>query len=289
LLFNSYEFIFLFFPLCVLGYFACARFFSLETALGFLVLGSLFFYVWWKPAYLILLLFSIGFNFLVGRVLCGGIRQGKRWLLALGVAANLGVLCYFKYANILVDNVNAVLGTQWDVGSIFLPLAISFFTFQQISYLVDAYRGNTREYNFLHYSLFVCFFPQLLAGPIVRHREIMPQLVRRENMAPGWANFAVGLSIFAIGLFKKTVVADGLAGYVGPVFDSRYRFFPGLGQFTGLYLPVVLRLFRLFRHGHRGGQGVRRVPAGQFLFAVQVHEHYRVLAAVAHDPVEVPA
>jgi D-alanyl-lipoteichoic acid acyltransferase DltB (MBOAT superfamily) len=121
-----------------------------------------------------------------------------------------------------VDNLNAALGTQWHVGNIFLPLAISFFTFQQISYLVDAYRGNTREYNFLHYSLFVCFFPQLIAGPIVHHQEIIPQFMRRENMAPRWDNFAVGLSIFAIGLFKKTVIADSLSGFVTPVFDAGY-------------------------------------------------------------------
>ena len=221
MLFNSYEFIFLFFPLCVVGFFACARFFSLETALGFLVLGSLFFYAYWNPACLILLLFSIGFNFLVGRALSGKARQGGLPLLVFGVAANLALWGWFKYADFFVDNANAVLGTQWDTGSIFLPLAISFFTFKQIACLVDTYRGNTREYDFLHYSLFVCFFPQLVAGPIVRYQEIVPQFMRRENMAPRWSNFAVGLSIFAIGLFKKTVIADNLAGHVGPVFDGR--------------------------------------------------------------------
>jgi alginate O-acetyltransferase complex protein AlgI len=219
LLFNSYEFIFLFFPLCVMGYFVCARYFSLEAALGFLVLGSLFFYAYWKPIYLVLLLFSIGFNFSIGRVLSQENHWGRRGYLVFGVVVNLALLAYFKYANFFIDNVNTVLGTQWDIGNVFLPLAISFFTFQQISYLVDAWRGKTSEYNFLHYCLFVCFFPQLIAGPIVHHKEIIPQFMREDSITPKWSNFAVGISIFAIGLFKKTVIADSLSAYVGPVFD----------------------------------------------------------------------
>jgi D-alanyl-lipoteichoic acid acyltransferase DltB (MBOAT superfamily) len=220
LLFNSYEFIFVFFPLCVIGYFVCARFFSLETALGFLVLGSLCFYAYWQPVYLLLLLFSIGFNFAVGRVLSGDNRWKSRATLVFGITVNLALLGYFKYANFFVDNVNTAFGTHWELGTILLPLAISFFTFQQISYLVDAWQGKTSEYNFLHYSLFVCFFPQLIAGPIVHHREIIPQFMKPENLVPQWSNFAVGISIFALGLFKKTVIADGLSAYVGPVYDA---------------------------------------------------------------------
>ncbi len=220
MLFNSFEFIFVFFPVCVLGYFLCARYLSLEYALGFLVLGSLFFYAWWEPVYLLLILFSIGFNYLVGRRVADTGAQVRRGTLIFGVAVNLGLLGYFKYANFFVDNLNTVLGTDWDIGRVFLPLAISFFTFQQISYLVDAYRGKTSEYNFLHYSLFVCFFPQLIAGPIVHHKEILPQFMRGDNLSPRWSNFAVGISIFAIGLFKKTVIADSLSAYVVPVYDG---------------------------------------------------------------------
>lgn len=219
MLFNSYEFIFMFFPVTVLGYFLIARYLTLELALGFLVLASLFFYGWWEPAYLLLILFSIAFNFAVGQFVAAGGQRAKL-VLIIGVAVNLGLLGYFKYANFFLDNLNAVLGTDWNIGRVFLPLAISFFTFQQISYLVDAYRGKTREYNFLHYSLFVCFFPQLIAGPIVHHAEILPQFMRRENLSPRWSNFAVGLSIFSIGLFKKTVIADSLSVYVSPVYDS---------------------------------------------------------------------
>ena len=204
----------------MLGYFLIARFLSLEAALGFLVFGSLVFYAYWKPAYLLLLLFSIGFNFLVGVVLARPDCAGRRGLLIFGVMINLGLIGYFKYSNFFVDNVNRALHTDWNIEQVFLPLAISFFTFQQIAYLVDAYRGKTKEGSLLHYCLFVSFFPQLIAGPIVRHKEIIPQFMRSENMSPQWSNFAIGISIFAIGLFKKTVIADSLSVYVGPVFDT---------------------------------------------------------------------
>ncbi|MCP5129845.1 MAG: MBOAT family protein [Pseudomonadales bacterium] len=219
MLFNSYEFIFLFMPICVFGYFVCAKYLSLESALGFLVFSSLVFYGYWNPKYLVLLLFSIGFNYCVGGVLARGPERRKHIILVLGIAVNLGFLGYFKYANFLLDNVNLVLDTHWNAGHIFLPLAISFFTFQQISYLVDARQGKTREYNFLHYCLFVSFFPQLIAGPIVHHKEMIPQFMRAGNLFPKWSNFAIGVSIFAIGLFKKTVIADSLSSYVSPVYD----------------------------------------------------------------------
>jgi alginate O-acetyltransferase complex protein AlgI len=221
LLFNSYEFIFLFLPLCVIGYFVCARFFSIEVALGFLVLASLYFYAYWKPVYLVLLLFSIVFNFSVGRILSREGRWRARSIFIFGIGVNLALLGYFKYANFFLENINTVLGSHWDIGDIILPLAISFYTFTQIAYLVDAWRGNAKEYNFLHYCLFVTFFPHLIAGPILHHRQIIPQFINVENLTPKWSNFAVGISIFAIGLFKKTVIADNLSGYVGAVYDPQ--------------------------------------------------------------------
>lgn len=183
------------------------------------MIGSLFFYGYWKPVYLLLLLFSISFNFVIGRILTRSNGWKRRCSIVFGVGVNLALLAYFKYANFFIENVNSIIGTNWNVGNIFLPLAISFFTFQQISYLVDAWQGKTSEYNLLHYSLFVCFFPQLIAGPIVHHREIIPQFMSTENITPRWSNFAVGVSIFALGLFKKTVIADSLSVYVSPVYD----------------------------------------------------------------------
>ncbi|WP_222937607.1 MBOAT family O-acyltransferase [Spartinivicinus ruber] len=141
-------------------------------------------------------------------------------MLIFGITMNLGLLAYFKYANFFVENINLVLATQLSIANIVLPLAISFFTFQQIAYLVDAWKGETKEYSFLHYCLFVCFFPQLIAGPIVHHKEMLPQILRPTNLRPQATNFVIGITIFAIGFFKKTVIADNLALYVSPVFDN---------------------------------------------------------------------
>jgi len=220
MLFNSFEFIALFLPLTLIGYYALCKWQSVEWALTFLLLTSLVFYGYWNPSYLILIGFSIVVNYLLGRTIGDEKTRSRRvWLIA-GIALNLGLLAYFKYFNFIVNNVNLIADTDWNIERIVLPLAISFFTFQQISYLVDAYQGQAREYNFLHYALFVSFFPQLIAGPIVHHKEMLPQFFRKENLSPQMINFAVGISIFALGLFKKTVIADGLSHYVGPVFDS---------------------------------------------------------------------
>lgn len=137
-----------------------------------------------------------------------------------GVVSNLALLCYYKYANFFVDNLNILAGTSVQLETIVLPLAISFFTFQQIAYLVDTWRGYTREYGFLHYALFVTFFPQLVAGPIVHHKEMLPQFLRDTLYRLRSINLAVGITIFTIGLFKKAVIADGIALYANPVFDA---------------------------------------------------------------------
>ena len=141
-------------------------------------------------------------------------------ILVAGIAANLGLLGYYKYANFFVDNLNALLGNNLILETIILPLAISFFTFQQIAYLVDAYRGETHEYSFLHYALFVTFFPQLIAGPIVHHHEMLPRFARSTIYRLKAEHLAVGLTIFTLGLFKKVVLADGVAVYATPVFNA---------------------------------------------------------------------
>jgi D-alanyl-lipoteichoic acid acyltransferase DltB (MBOAT superfamily) len=163
-----------------------------------------------------LILFSILFNYGMGVVLGSETRAPVRWHLVLGVAVNLGLIGYYKYANFFVDNVNALTGASYHMETIVLPLAISFFTFQQIAYLVDAYRGETKEYNFLHYCLFVTFFPQLIAGPIVHHKEMLPQFARDKIFRMNSQDLAVGLTIFTIGLFKKVMLADEIAQYVSP-------------------------------------------------------------------------
>ena len=192
-----------------------------RIAISWLVAASLFFYGWWNPAYLGLVLISMLFNYAVGVSLASQHRSVvKSQILTLGIACNLGLLGYYKYANFFVENLNKVAGSDFNLETIILPLAISFFTFQQIAYLVDAYKGETREYNFLHYCLFVTFFPQLIAGPIVHHKEMLPQFARDWIYRLSYENIAVGMTIFSLGLFKKVVLADGVSIYATPVFDA---------------------------------------------------------------------
>ncbi len=217
MLFNSYPFLFLFLPLTVAGFFLCARSISAKAANLFLIAASMFFYGWWNPIYLPLLAVIMIFNYGVGQRL---LANPRKWLLALGISVDLAVLGYFKYANFLVENYGALTGTHWTIGHIMLPLAISFFTFQKIAFLVDSYKGLTRGYGFIEYSLFVAFFPQLIAGPIVHYREVLPQFRDEKTYKFSSENLAVGLAIFALGLAKKTVFADSIAVYADPLFTS---------------------------------------------------------------------
>ncbi len=222
-LFNSYVFILCFLPLTLIGFRLLLRYRKGRLSIGMLVAASLLYYGWWNPAYLPLLLFSILTNFLLGIRLSSERERGKKVVLGAGVLLNLGLLGFFKYTNFAVDSAAAMLGTHFaDFPTIVLPLAISFFTFQQIAYLVDSRRGLTREYRFLDYCLFVTFFPQLIAGPIVHHGEMLPQFSNHSNRPSGHADLPVGFTIFTIGLFKKVVLADQVALFANPVFDSAF-------------------------------------------------------------------
>ena len=221
MLFNSFTFIFGFLPLTFFGYFLLQHYRMGMAATAFLVVASLTFYAWWNPTYLPLILVSILFNYVVGNILGDMARPPafRQRLLAVGVIANLGLLGYYKYAGFFVENLNIAAGTHFAVPQIVLPLAISFFTFQQIAYLVDSYRGETREYDFLRYTLFVTFFPQLIAGPIVHHAEMMPQFVAVKNRVRRYRNIAAGLFVFSMGLFKKVVLADHFALFASDGFS----------------------------------------------------------------------
>jgi alginate O-acetyltransferase complex protein AlgI len=214
-LFSSVEFIFGFLPVTVLAVMAAGALAGRRGALLVLLVASLAFYGWWKPPYLILLLVSIGANYAMGSIL---MRSPSRTLLALVVAFNLGLIAYFKYAQFLLNIANDTTATGWTAGDIALPLAISFFTFQQIAYQVDVYQGKVTGRSFLNYSLFVSFFPQLIAGPIVHHREIVPQYERTTVFRLELSNVWVGLVIFIIGLYKKVVIADGISVYADALF-----------------------------------------------------------------------
>ena len=224
MLFNSYEFLLVFLPTTLGVFFLLAATGNRILPIAWLVAASLFFYGWWNPAFLGLICFSIAFNYGFGLYLSRAGSDGGghsvSGILALGIAVNLGLIGYFKYAGFLASAADQAFGTRIDLGEITLPLAISFFTFQQIAYLVDARRGVTSERSFLHYCLFVVFFPQLIAGPIVHHKEILPQFSRSKTFRLRADNLAIGLTIFAIGLFKKVVIADRLALTATPVFTA---------------------------------------------------------------------
>jgi D-alanyl-lipoteichoic acid acyltransferase DltB (MBOAT superfamily) len=217
MLFNSVEFVSWFVPVTLAGFFLLGHWRLERFAIAFLVLMSLFFYAWWRIEYLALLVGSILFNYYVGRLLT---EYRSRWLLAFGVAANLGVLGYYKYSLFVLGNINLAFDTSFTMSAVLLPLGISFFTFQQIAYLIDNYGGITKEHSFFNYALFVSFFPQLIAGPIVHHKEILPQFRDPKTFVPNLENLSVGLTIFAIGLFKKVIIADRISVYSTRVFDA---------------------------------------------------------------------
>jgi D-alanyl-lipoteichoic acid acyltransferase DltB (MBOAT superfamily) len=223
LLFNSYPFLFGFFPAVLAIYFLAARFGD-RARLTVILAASLFFYGWWDVRFLALLLGSILANYaLSGRladaVACNDTRRADRWI-ALGVALNLTVLGIFKYANFFVANLNAVADTDFNFVAIVLPLGISFFTFEQIAFLVDIRRGHPWRPDLLEFAVFVSFFPRLVAGPILRYREIEPQFDFAARVRPTGTDLAGGLSIFFVGLFKKAFLADGIAPHATSVFAA---------------------------------------------------------------------
>jgi len=223
MLFNSYEFIFLFLPFSFFIYFYLLEKRLIAGAKGFLVFASLLFYSWWNIAYLPLILSSMLFNYVIGNALNENFKKvqlHKKSLLTFGIITNLALLGYFKYSDFFLENFNLAFDTSQPLLHLALPLAISFFTFQQIAYLVDSYRKETTEYDFLNYALFVTFFPQLIAGPIVHHGEMMPQFASKWNLVKNYKNIATGLFIFSIGLFKKVVIADTFAKYATAGFDQ---------------------------------------------------------------------
>jgi len=214
MLFSSYTFLFQFLPAVALA-FAAARRHSPRAGIMVLVAASLFFYGAWKPIYLLLFVASVAVNFSLGLRMEDPVR--RRATGTLGVALNLALLCYFKYTNFIFDSLNTLTGAPLPFVNIILPLGISFFTFQQIAYLVDVMRGARVERDIVSYTLFVSFFPHLIAGPLVHHAEMIPQF-KRGRTGRSAVLAARGLAIFAAGLFKKVVIADNLAQFVSPVF-----------------------------------------------------------------------
>jgi alginate O-acetyltransferase complex protein AlgI len=219
MLFNSYLFIFLFLPIVLIGYFALGRFGN-SAAVIWLALTSLAFYAVSNWPFVFLLLASVAFNYVIGWLLISRRLHVPRFtVLTIGVAGDLLALGYFKYAGFLTANLDAVFSTSLTL-NVLLPVGISFYTFTQIAFLVDAYRGNVARYALPHYALFVTYFPHLIAGPILHHKDMIPQFERAAARRPDPHLILCGLIMFSIGLFKKTCLADGIQPLVAPAFGA---------------------------------------------------------------------
>ena len=222
MLFNSIDFIFVFLPICLLGYFVIQRYLA-RAAWFFLSLSSAFFYGYWDTKLLIILCISILLNLSLAVVIrkFTATAQSRKatWVMSGAIVANLGLLVYFKYTNFLIDNYNYLSDSQLLNLDIVLPIGISFYTFTQIAYLVDVRKNLVSDFNLGNYFLFVSFFPQLVAGPILHHKEMMPQFGKTKPNLITAENCAIGITLFTFGLFKKVIIADGLDPFVGQVFD----------------------------------------------------------------------
>lgn len=218
MLFNSQTFIFLFLPLVFIVFVALSKAHCGHWIKSFLVCASIFFYAWWKIDGLWILGVSLGINFLLGRAV---IATQSRRVLIFGLLFNLSFLFFFKYTDFLIENSNALFNTHFPLIHVLLPLGISFFTFQKIAFLVDAYQGKVKKVSFQDYAFFVTFFPQLIAGPIVHHSEIIPQLKPQILSQVNYANIATGFSLFVVGLFKKVIIADHAARIANDLFNAK--------------------------------------------------------------------
>jgi alginate O-acetyltransferase complex protein AlgI len=221
MVFSSHVFILGFLPLTLLAVMLSRHFAGRMGAVVTLVIASMAFYAWWDWRFLALLWSSILFNYYWSRLLLRPYPEARRrWLLGIGIAANLGVLCFFKYTNFFLQNLDLLLGRDFSALHIILPLGVSFITFQKIAYLVDVWRDRPPPYRLIDYALFVSFFPQLIAGPIVHHKELIPQLQQPDLGILRLSNFNLGVSVFVIGLAKKVFIADWLVIYADPLFRA---------------------------------------------------------------------
>lgn len=220
MLFNSYEFILLYLPFTLIIYYQLAKRLGANAAKYFLIFMSVCFYSYWDIGNLPVLLASIVVNYGFGHWLN---KNRSKGVLALGVAFNLLFLGYFKYTDFVLQNINEIFNAGIALQHIVLPLGISFFTFTQTAYLVDVYRGETKEYSKSDYLLFVTIFPHLIAGPILYHKDMIPQFSLADNYKVNYKNLTYGLVWFTIGLFKKVVIADKLAVWANMVFNDTSR------------------------------------------------------------------
>ncbi|HET8881730.1 MAG TPA: MBOAT family O-acyltransferase [Solimonas sp.] len=218
MLFNSYPFLCFFLPITLVVFFVLGRRWGSAIALGWVVVASLFFYAWWNPWQVWVLAVSLFGNFYLGKRVTQG-EQRKRWL-AIGVTLNIAVLLFFKYSNPTYHTLDHWLDLGWNWRHVIMPLGLSFYTFQQMAYLIDSYRAGESEPSFLRFTLFVTFFPHVIIGPIVHHREMLPQFADPKTFIPQLSNFNLGLPLFFLGLFKKVAIADPIGHLIDPTFTA---------------------------------------------------------------------
>jgi D-alanyl-lipoteichoic acid acyltransferase DltB (MBOAT superfamily) len=242
-LFNSFAFLFLFLPLTLYGFFRLARR-APRAGTGWLSFASLLFYGYWNPAYVGLLLASMCANYALGIAIDRAQGWHRKSYLVVGVAGNLLVLGYFKYANFFMSNVAAATGADFGVEAVVLPLGISFFTFTQLAYIVDVSRGEPAERDLIFYSLFVTYFPHLIAGPILHHRDMIPQFRRLSTSTTEWSSVAAGVTLFAMGMAKKVAVADTIAPWSSDLFFAAEHGVPLAAQAAWFgALAYTMRLY----------------------------------------------
>lgn len=250
MLFNSYIFVLFFLPLCLTGYFGLAKCMGGKAAKIFLLGMSLWFYGYFNVNYLLILLTSVLTNFVLYKLMFfreGDLGKQKsesdmskrnKILLSFGILINFVILFYFKYFDFCVENINNAFHTDFVLRNVLLPLGISFFTFQQLSFIIDACKGEVPEYTFLDYALFVTYFPQLIAGPIAMHNELVPQFQDETKKKVDWGNIAKGLYLFAVGMAKKVLIADTLGNVVNWGFSN----IPSLDSTNALVVMVSYTL-----------------------------------------------
>ena len=224
MIFSTFKFIAFFLPVTFFVYYALNRLKYHSIAKIWLVVCSLYFYSQGSPAFFPFFVCSITGNYIVGLKLIsmeGNQSSQKKWLLAIGLLGNVALLGYYKYTDFFIENYNALTGAAVPLKHIVLPIGISFFTFQLIAFLVDCYRAEMKQYDFVNYLLFITFFPQLIVGPIIHHSEVVPQFENRENLKLNPDHIALGLFMFSIGCAKKILLAD-------PMTTDAQRFFDAL-------------------------------------------------------------
>lgn len=221
MLFNSYIFIFLFLPAAIIGYYTLNKLKKYVLGEYFLIIMSLIFYAYFNTSYFPIIFFSIlGNYYLVYMMNHLKYSNWKKAIFIIGLLSNIGILFYYKYMGFFIQNINVLFKTNFLITKLLLPLGISFFTFQQLSYVIDSYLGRVKTYSFRQYVLFVTFFPQLIAGPIVLHDEIIPQFKNIDKKTFNWNNFSEGLMAFSFGMAKKVIIADSFGNVVNYGFAN---------------------------------------------------------------------